>query len=87
MVIQAPNTLYEPLREPQGTLRFILERIGLARFADGNPTGPEFKTPFEPVLNDMVKMIEDRLFYEKERTSLIERCRKVDHKVYLKRQS
>ena len=62
----------------------MLERIGLARFADGNPTGPEFKTPYEQVLNDMVKMVEHPLFYEKERTSLIERCRKVDHKVYLK---
>ena len=32
----------------------------------------------------MVKMVEDPLFYERERTSLIERCRKVDHEVYVK---
>ena len=51
---------------------------------DGNPTGPEFKTLFEQVLKDMVKMVEDPLFYERERTSLIERCRKVDHEVYVK---
>ena len=51
---------------------------------DGNPTGPEFKTLYEQVLNDMVKMVEDPLFYERERTSLIERCRKVDHEVYAK---
>ena len=51
---------------------------------DGNPTGPEFKTLFEQVLNDMGKTVEDPLFYERERTSLIERCRKVDHEVYVK---
>jgi hypothetical protein len=51
---------------------------------DGNPTDPEFKTLFEQVLNDMVKMVEDPLFYERERTFLIERLRKVDHEVYVK---
>lgn len=49
----------------------MLERIGLARFLDGNPTGSEFKTLYEQVLHDMVKMVEDSLFYDKERTSTI----------------
>ena len=53
-------------------------------YEDLHSKDPVFRSLFEQTLNDLLKMVEDPLWYETERTSLITRRDKVDHEIYVK---